>query len=196
MADPFYRIVNTGVGTGVRMTNTMHIAKSGGLGTLSVADINAAIVDIANFYSLNAPYHAPGTIWNIGTRVLQYDLDNLASPPVIIGATPVTATTGSGAASLPSACAIVVSWRTPFAGPAWRGRTFLGPIAVGATANGLVSPAIASTIQTRANTLLTDLAANTVPTNLVVFSRVTPAKPPIIAATVDTTVDNLSTRKF
>jgi hypothetical protein len=195
VVNKIYRIVNTGVGSGVRMTNTMHL---GGqvLVAQTVAELQAALVDIANFYTVNASYFGAPSQWTIGSRVLEYDLDDLTLPPVIMGTTAIGATAGSGGAPLPSACAICVSWRTLLAGPSYRGRTFMGPLSASVLGSGLLTSSVRSTVQLRANQLLTDLAANSTSQHLYVFSKLLGTVTAVTSAIVDDVVDNLSSRKF
>jgi hypothetical protein len=66
----------------------------------------------------------------------------------------------------------VVSWRTNLTGPRYRGRTYIGPLAVAAIATGgEFFTTFVSTLQTAATTLLANLQANTPATPLMIRSR-------------------------
>lgn len=80
-------------------------------------------------------------------------------------------TSAVGGNKLPPQLAICVSMKTPFSGPRFRGRCFLGPLNVGAIEpDGKVLNAFRTGIVTRFNTLRTGLQTDGAP--LAVWSRV------------------------
>lgn len=117
-----------------------------------VTDTTAAIVQKVvdaqrDFYTTAASLFPTSVTITIGTSVQLIT----ATPPLILGPTPrVVAGTGTGGASA-AQLAEVVSWRTAFAGRSFRGRTYLGPIAVSALTGGILSTPVTTACQNAAN---------------------------------------------
>lgn len=122
------------------------------------SDPQTVVDALRDFYTSAATLFPSTVTIQIGTSVTQID----ATPPVILGPTIRTvAGTGTGGASA-AQLAEVVSWRTPFAGKSFRGRTYLGPIAVSALTGGILSTPVTTAVQNAANALIaaSNAAAN------------------------------------
>jgi hypothetical protein len=159
--------------------NVMHVFAPTGY---TIADVQAALADMATFYTALAAYYRSGATITVGERVLDVD----QSPDVIVGTTPVNVTNASGPSSLPPEVAAVVSWRTNLTGARYRGRTYIGPLAVAAIATGgEFFSTFVTTLQTAANTLLANLNANTPPTPFQIRSRKFGTATSVLAAVVD-----------
>lgn len=163
--------------------NVMHVLITGVSPPLS--DVNAAIADIATFYTSSATIFSSGTTIRVGERVLAVD----TVPNQLIAATPVDVTGTGPATVLPCEVAMCVSWRTAFAGPRYRGRTYLGPLGVNgySTATGLL--ANTTVVQAAGNALITALAANPAVSWLGVFHRATTTLDLVTSCVVDNSPD-------
>jgi hypothetical protein len=121
----------------------------------SVADTTSAnaqgFVDaLRDFYTTAASLFPSTVTITVGTAVTAIS----TTPPLILAPTPrVIAGTGTGGASA-AQLAEVVSWRTPFAGKSFRGRTYLGPIAVSAITGGILNTPVTTAVQNAANALV------------------------------------------
>jgi len=110
-------------------------------------DSQTVVDAIRDFYTTAASIFPTSVTMTIGQAVTLIT----SVPPIIIGITPrVVAGTGTGGASA-AQLAEVVSWRTPFAGRSFRGRTYLGPIAVSALTGGILSTPVVTACQNAAN---------------------------------------------
>jgi hypothetical protein len=196
MVNLLYRFTNTGVAGGVRLSNTFHVRNPTAGAALTLASLNTIATAFDTFYSSNASYLATAVAWTSGTRVLQYDIDSPTNPPTIMAVTPVTTTGGTGGDPLPSAVAMVLSWRTALAGPSTRGRTFFGVLAKTTMTSGVFTGAITGTIVGRCALLITNIKAAAGSPDLVVYSKVHNYTTNITSATIDAVPDNLSSRKY
>jgi len=94
------------------------------------------------------------------------------TPPVIRPIAPLVVTGSGGSAATPAEVAMVVSWSTALGGPRYRGRTYLGPLAsVAIASTGLLNATLTATVASAAAALRANLAANSLPATLVVYSR-------------------------
>ena len=135
-----YRVTSqaTGnVGTGP-FVNVMHIQPASD----ALADVQAAVDVIRDFYTTIRVIYDVGTFWTIGSRVLRVDVNPDEITPVTPRGVQGSGTGGSAAPQL----AQVVSWRTPLAGRSFRGRTYLGPLAQGAIANSQLASAASTAV--------------------------------------------------
>jgi hypothetical protein len=163
--------------------NVMHVEVS----DPTAGNVQAAIADISTFYGSFNAYLRSGTVITIGERVLNVS----TTPAGVIPVTPATQSGATGTASLPPEVAAVVSWRSGLAGARYRGRTYLGPLAVAALATGgEFVTGFVTALQGAASTLVTALAANTPTTPLVVFSRKFNTWVPVTSAFVDDEPDS------
>lgn len=152
----------------------------------NTANANNAIVDMAAFYTAVAALYPNSASIRVGSRVVVL----LSGPDEVISATAVTVTGTGGSGALPPQCSTVVSLRTALAGPRYRGRLYLGPMAAAAIdANGRLTSALQTTIQNAYATLLGNLAANAEPQVPVVYSRKFETSQIINGGAVDTSVD-------
>lgn len=186
-----YRITceSSGASVSGKAINIFHVT-AGSDTTLPLATINGILTDLKALYTPAATYMT--TNWTIGSRVLEY-LPN-GDAPVIIGATPqVQAMSGSQA--MPPQLAAVISWRTPKAGPSFRGRTFLGPLNQTAFSATSLSGAFTAAMNTAATTLITALQTRIGGNGgLVIRSEVKKLDTPVVSATMNSKVDTLRKR--
>lgn len=137
----------------------------------ATATIQLSVDKIRDFYTSNSALFASAASVVVGSKVVRIAVPADGSPAEFIAVTPrVVVGTGGSQAQAPQV-AMVASWRTLFAGPSFRGRTYLGPLSttVMATGGGSFSTTVIATATTAANALLT--ALSTVPAQLVVLSR-------------------------
>lgn len=122
-----------------------------------------------DFYDAWAGYMQPGTSWVLFDRIL--DLET--TPPTIYTEAQKTSAPSGSTTALPSQLSAVLSWRTPQAGPAYRGRTYLGPLNTSANADGGIASAMNSAIKSAGDQLIADVAGivSLNPASLVVYSR-------------------------
>lgn len=156
--------------------NVWHVANAGA--GFNATDANNVLAAMKPFYDAYATYRTTGVAFTIGSRVLIQDTANWipptfdsnrrqltkgrwASPPTILGATPVTSTAGSGGSALPPQLANVVSWKTANAGRSARGRTYLGGLAGNAASGGIVLGAFVVAMNTAAAALIAAVKAVT-----------------------------------
>lgn len=186
-----YRITceSSGASVSGKAINIFHVT-AGSASTLPLGTINGILTDIKAFYTPAATYMT--TNWTIGSRVLEYLPGGTA--PVIIGATPQVQVM-SGSNAMPPQLAAVVSWRTPLAGPSFRGRTFLGPLNNTAFSAASLSGAFTAAMNTAASTLITALQTRiTGNGGLVVRSTVQQLDTPVVSGVMNTKVDTLRKR--
>lgn len=186
-----YRITceSSGASVSGKAINIFHVT-AGSDTTLPLSTINGILTDIKAFYTPAATYMT--TNWTIGSRVLEY-LPN-GDAPVIIGATPQVQGM-SGSQAMPPQLAAVVSWRTPKAGPSFRGRTFMGPLNQTAFSATSLSGTFTGAMNTAATTLITALQARIGGNGgLVIRSTVKQLDTPVVSATMNSKVDTLRKR--
>lgn len=122
----------SGVGNAI---NVFHVKSTSG----AVADCNSAIVALKAFYDALVIWYPTGHPVTIGNSVVDLTMD----PPGYVLATPLTSTPSGGTSCLPAQVAAVISWKTVFAGPSFRGRTYLGPLIPAACqTDGTLSPSM------------------------------------------------------
>jgi hypothetical protein len=149
-----YRItVENTVGVSGKGVNVLWVGAMAG--ALTDAQLNQCLTDIKALYTAAAPYL--GGTYNIGARVLEYLAGG--SAPLIRNVTALSQA-GAGGTFLPAQCAAVVSWRTAFAGPAYRGRTFLGPLLTTAVTGPSLSAAFLTAVNAAVPTMITNLASH------------------------------------
>lgn len=139
-------------GGGNHVVSVFHIAPDAG------GWIGADKTVIANYWigRLKAFYDACVTAGmrggqSIGNSVIEYEYDEA---PQYVAATPQTVAGGSGGVVQALQLACCVSWRTPFAGRSYRGRTFLGPLAANSVNMPLLATSFVSAVNSAAATLI------------------------------------------
>jgi hypothetical protein len=181
----------------------------------TVAETNSILAPFKAFFDSQNIYRTTGTNPVIGSRVLYWAESWWTKPvgrpggvgyvpgrfntePLIIGATPVTSTVGSGGALQPPQLASVVSWRSAVSGRSGRGRTYLGNLAAGAAASDKLSASFVTTVNTAAATLITAVKAVTVGgASTVAFTVWSPTKGlcrDILSGFTDVTWDTMRSR--
>ena len=169
------RITAEGDNNTIPVVNVMHwnIPNSA-----PVTEINGILTAMQTFYNAVKAGITAGTI-HIGLNVVTVD----QTPNINLTTTPLTVATTGGAVASASASAII-SWKTPFVGRSFRGRTYLGPLATtaGTAQDGHnVLGSYVTTVQTAAATLL---AFTTNGVAFVVWSKAHNTKTTITSAVV------------
>jgi hypothetical protein len=174
----------------------------------TTAEVNAIITAIRNFYTGLTTLFATVTTWTVGAKVLSYSA-TVSDPPVIMGGTPLTTTSGTGGTPMPPQLATCVSWRTALAGRRYRGRTYVGPLGSNAFSQNIISAGAVSAANTAAATLITAVAAAgsagkyalavlhnefTTPTPPAKPVRINYTLEPIISGTMDNVPDTMRSR--
>lgn len=192
--------------------NTWHVAGSNTNPT--TADGNAILAPFKTFYDAHAAYRTNATSFTIGSRMLWYleswwvkpvfdssgnlvTRGHFTTEPVIVGATALASTTGSGGAGLPPQLASVVSWRTTVSGRSGRGRTYLGNLAAAAMTGAQVAPAMVTAVNNASSALITAvnaLAPPSGPCHMAVWSPTKGIAREIISGAMDATFDTMRSR--
>jgi hypothetical protein len=146
MALEVYEVVcrgSGGVGSGPYV-NVYHVH------TVDTA-INTASVATAfkNFYTAIATIYPTTITWSVPDKIT-----HLVDPPDILPVSSTAVPGSSGATSDPPQIAMVVTWRTAFAGRSFRGRTYLGPLHSASTAGGSFGSSMHDPVQTAATALI------------------------------------------
>lgn len=131
--------------------NIYHVSNGGATDT----GIATVLTALKTFYDACAAFFTTSTTITIGASVR----DVSVTPNRIVAATPVTSVGSSTAEILPANAALVVTWRTAFAGRSFRGRTYLGPSNETMNNGGVANGATVATMQTAANALITNIDA-------------------------------------
>jgi hypothetical protein len=195
-----------------KAVNTWHV---GVTPTTTASEVNSILGAVKTFYDAWAPYRQSGFAYTIGNRVLHwpkaswqiptgrpglpgYVPGRFLTPPVIVGATAVNSTAGTGGLPVPPQLAAVVSWRTPISGRTGRGRTYLGVLgANGINQNVLLAGFVSAQI-TAGATLLTNLNAITLTgggtASLEVWSPTKGYSNAVIQCFMDNVVDTMRSR--
>lgn len=148
----------------------------------SAADAADLVTPFKTFYTSIKAYYGNDINIYIFDRVLTVD----TPPQIVTPAEEIVEGTDATGHAAPQVAA-VVSWATAFAGAAYRGRTYLGPLSDSAVAgNGQIATAVASTMGDAASQLMSDLnaAGGESPYRLGVYSRVHETFTPYSSATV------------
>jgi len=187
---PTYRITCEGQGSGVsgKAVNIFHVT-SGTTATLSDTQLSNVLNDLKLLYTAFATYCT--ITYSIGSRILELLPDG--SPPVIRNIAALTQAPGVGTV-MPAQLAAVVSWRTAFAGPSFRGRTFLGPLGSTAITAGSLNSAFLSAVNPAAVGMLTNMPAHANGGGLCVRSNTKQLDTLVTACNVNSKVDTLRKR--
>jgi hypothetical protein len=119
--------------------------------------ISTVVGHIKTFYDAIASFYTTTTAITIAASVRDINV----TPNRIVAVSSVQSVGTSTAEILPANAALVVTWRTALAGRSFRGRTYLGPSNETVNNGGIANATTVSTIQTAANTLITNIAAVT-----------------------------------
>lgn len=164
--------------------NIMHVSVPDA--DMTVANVNLVVDAIRDMYELVKQNYFTSTLIRVGERVARVDV----TPNQIIAATPLTVTGTSAANRLPAEVALAVSWRTGLAGPAFRGRTYMGPFTVAAiSSGGLINAVTAQGFQDAGNGLIAALDALAFNPFLTVWRRSAQAGQIVTGCVVDTEPD-------
>ncbi len=187
---PTYRITCEGQGSGVsgKAVNIFHVT-SGTSATLSDSQLTNVLTDLKLLYTAFGTYTT--ITWSIGSRILELLPDG--SPPVIRNVAALSQAPGVGTV-MPAQLAAVVSWRTAFAGPSFRGRTFLGPLGNTAITAGSLNSAFLTAVNPAAAAVITNMPAHANGGGLCVRSGVRQVDTLVTAANVNSKVDTLRKR--
>jgi hypothetical protein len=193
--------------------NTWHVAGSNVNPT--TADGNTILAPFKTFYDAHAAYRTNATSFTIGSRMLWFLESWWVKPvidpithkvttrgyfttePVIVGATALSSTTGSGGAGLPPQLASVVSWRSTVSGRSGRGRTYLGNLAASAMSGATVAAAAVTAVNNASTALITavnGLAPPSGPCHMAVWSPTKGVAREIISGAMDSTFDTMRSR--
>lgn len=192
--------------------NTWHVAGSNVNPT--TADGNTILAPFKTFYDAHAAYRLNASSFLIGSRLLWfleswwtkpigkpgqpgYVRGGFNTEPVIVGATAISSTAGSGGASIPPQLASVVSWRTTVSGRSGRGRTYLGNLAVAAQNANQIQPAMLTAVNNAASALIAAvnaLAPPSGPCHMAVWSPTKGVAREIISGSMDGTFDTMRSR--
>lgn len=137
-------------GNGSPGVNVWSLRTAGAAG--DQAELDAGLDSLKDFYT---------TINQIGTSDMKWTLGDVVNRDngEFAAVTPWTVQCTNGTIKAPPVLQIVVSWRTSLAARRGMGRTFLGPCADGlAEADGTILNGFVTTLQTAANTLISDSA--------------------------------------
>jgi hypothetical protein len=136
--------------------------------TGSIAQCNAAITVLKSFYdALNICYTVTSQA-TIGATVLDISVD----PPAFVPATPLTSAGTAANNQLPAQLAFVISWKTVFAGPSFRGRTYIGPTVTSAVGtDGLPIAGAVTALNTASNLIVTHTSGRPPNEGFVVYSQ-------------------------
>lgn len=154
-------------------------------------DANILVADIRQFYETSKALYPNGTTITVapdGIRAV--DLD----PAPVLGAVPGTVTADGGAALSAPQLALVLTLRTGLAGPSYRGRAFLGPLAGAIISNGQATAPTVSGQLAAANALRTALIGHGF--GLVVWSRKLQVGTLVSSFTMNGVIDTLRSRAF
>lgn len=128
--------------------------------------ITTVVAAFKTFYDAIQSFYTNTTTITIAASVR----DIAVNPNRIVAVSPATSTGVSTAEILPANVALVVTWRTAFAGRSFRGRTYLGPSNETLNNGGIANGSTVTSMQTAANNLITNIQAVT-GFNLVIFSK-------------------------
>lgn len=132
------------------------------------ADAEKVTINFETFYTSMAALY-PATVGIIPSeRVVTVE----AVPRIL--AAPGAAIAGTSAVATAPQNAAVISWLTPYAGPRYRGRTYLGPLAreVIDGDTGQITGAVQAIMLNAGQTLISDIQGNGVDFALGVYSKV------------------------
>ena len=123
---------------------------------------------LGTFFTSSQPIYCTDTSQIIPTKVLRVDVD----PPQYVASAQQSPTGTGGTSHAPAQICMVVSWRTATATRSGRGRTYLGPLSLGAVeTTGALKTTSCATVSTAATTLIAALAAIAADCYLVVWRR-------------------------
>lgn len=191
--------------------NTWHV---GTAGVPTTAEANAVLAPFKTFYDNIAVFRPTGATTSIGTRVLYFELawwtkpvgkpgtpgyvkGFFNNPPLIVPATALTSTAGTGGGQSVPQLASVVSWKTNRAGRSYRGRTYLGPPGSTPVSGNQIAGASVTAINNAAAALPGAVAAVTVQGSgaaLVVFSATKGSYDSVISGSSDAIWDTMRSR--
>lgn len=149
--------------------------------TADVSTGNLIITRLKKFYDAIAVIYPSGSTRTVGSRIVEV----AGAVPALVPSPPVNTVAGTGTAIAPPQICYVTSWRTLVATKHGRGRTYLGPLANSVLqTDGRLFTTLVSTIQTAANTLISDLNTDFVGNGLVIYNRATKGGIPVASALV------------
>ena len=149
-------------GTGQRGLNIWH-ANVESTNAAAAADL---VADLDTFYTALGGYFGTSTVTTIGVSCTTVE-----DPPLIVPVTPQTAAgTVVTTTATPAQLAQVISWRTALAGRSYRGRTYIGPVVLGALSGSTFSTTVVTAAQAAADALVANSNGST-DYQLVVLSR-------------------------
>lgn len=192
-----YELTNsTALGT-IKMNNVMHFTHPAG-GDPTSTQIQALITCVtAKFYSQLKNFWPANQGWVVGTKLTSFDElvpDAKTFVPNAPGfSEPSNADKGP---SLPGQLAVCVNWLTDVPGRRSRGRTFLGPIAIGSLTGPRLSDLWTGGVTAAAQTFIAALPTDAPGWAFVVYSRQGHTTHPIRLGTTDGVVDVLRSRKY
>lgn len=187
---PTYRITCEATGGGIsgKAVNIYHVT-SGTTATLSDTQLANVLTDLKLIYTAFGTYTS--VTWTVGSRILELLPDG--SPPVIRNIVPLNQAGGVGTVQPPQLAA-VISWKTPLAGPSFRGRTFLGPLTSTAITAGGLNSAFLSAMQPAAVAVISNMPAHANGGGLCVRSTTKELDTLITSSAINSKVDTLRKR--
>lgn len=152
MALEIYEITCTGTGVSGSgpFVNVFHVHTVD-----TPVNTSAIATAFKNFYTSIASIYSSNMTLSVPSKVL-----HLGTPPDIMPVSPFTVSGSGGSSMDPPQIAAVVTWRTPFAGRSYRGRTYLGPLHGNSSVAGIFGSSITTPIQTAATALITAIGSN------------------------------------
>jgi hypothetical protein len=190
MAGTLHRLTVEGVGAASLSGKAINVCHYSANNTATITDHQTVVTKLKDFYTSCAGIFPNNLSITVGTRVIA-----LKTVPEIVPVTPASVALTSNASNEPAQLALCVAWRTLKAGPRYRGRTFLGPLYLGAMAtNGAVVPAQITAVNNAATTLLAAVQGIGADWGLVVYSRKFNTSEFIVGGATNSRVDILRRR--